>query len=132
MIPDVIAGFRQQWASRFTDSLTVSEDQRGSFSPSTGEYATVSDSSVYNGVALVRPAGGEPTLEMFAQTAITTSDHVVFVPHTATGIKPGHQVTIDTSDDPDLQGRAGRVIAVTHDTYVTRRAVLCRFDQEGP
>ena len=121
--------FRNRWASRFTDTVTVTDlTDRGAWNPVTKQYDTPTTAVVYTGEGLVRPASaGTVTGRGLAGEVLFS--HTVYVPYDAGPFLPGYQVTVDTSTDPDLTGLTLTVQTVEHDTYVTRRPLRCHLSE---
>lgn len=120
--------FRDRWASRFTDTATISKTtDAGTFNESTGLYEGPTTIEKYAGGVLCRPKGER--LPEFAESVHLVSSHVVYLPHTATGIEPLDVVTMATSEDPDLVGVPLIVRGVGSDTYLTRRSLMVEYDR---
>ncbi len=123
--------FRGVWASRMTDTVTVTRlSSRGSLNTATMTY-TPTSTTIYSGKALVRAPTRPVDREL--QDLRSFDQLEIFVPDTVTGIAVGDTVTIDTSSDARLQGVSGTVRAVQADAYVTARRVWVEVDRgAGP
>lgn len=125
--------FRIRWASRFVDSITVTRlSDRGTYNAATYRYDAASDTTPYDGLALIRPFKAKGETDLFGEQLVTGKTYSIFVPYTAvTGdFLPEDLVTINTSmGDPDLAGKTMRVLSQQHDSYLTRIELICRFDE---
>lgn len=119
---DSVAGFRERWATRFIDAGTLDRETAiGTFNATTGQYDTPSSSVVWDGTGgcLIRPKAR--TTADFGETDADVEQYDVFVPHTATGAKPGDKLTVSASlYDADLVGAVLVVIEVIEDSYLTK------------
>jgi len=131
---DAVAVFREQWATRFIDSITVTRTtSRGAINPATYKYDSEFGSIPYTGEALIRPFSAEGETSDFGDQLVTGKTYSVFVPHTAVfagDFQPEDVVTIDACAlDPDFVGKAMRMLSQQHDSYLTRIELICRFDE---
>ena len=126
-----VGWFRAVWASRMTDTVTVTRlTSRGSLDTGTMTY-TPTTTTVYQGKALVRPYGDSQDREL--QDLRSFDRLTVHVPDTVTGVQVGDTVTVDTAGDGRLAGVSGTVRAVESDSYVTVRRLLVEVDRgAGP
>lgn len=127
---DRIAFFRAQWATRFVDTITATRmADRGTFNPTTLDYDAGTDTTVYSGAALIRPATDDDTA-LYGGEQVTGVGVIVYVPHDAGTFEVEDTINIVASTwDPDLVGADVRVVAVTYDSYQTRQRLVCRLDE---
>lgn len=126
-ISNAITRFRSEWATRFTDSIVVTNlTDRGTFNETTLLYDAPTAPAVYTGGALIRPGGSAETVRGEANQ--TSHEFEVYVPWDTDGIEPSMSVAV-TSTDGDLNGQTLIVEEVYADSYITRRMLGCRLDQ---
>lgn len=115
--------------SLMTSTCTIRARSTGTTTdPDTGEVVAALGEVIYAGKCRVRPqasrgAGdfGTPGAEAFRV------DHVVSVPFSATGIRAGHRVTIDSSPDADLVGLEVEVQPVRFGgDHISARRLACQ------
>lgn len=133
---NTLATFRDQWASRFIDTITVIRvTSRGTYNPTTHLHDGGGTNAEYSGGALIRPMSAAGQTALFGEQQVTGKAYYVFIPYDAafTGNpQPEDRVTIDASSaDPDLVGRTMLVVSASHDSYQTRIELICRLE-EGP
>lgn len=128
-----VALFRSLRADRYVDTVTITDlTTRGTWNRTTKVYDTPATTTVYTGGALIRPGGLGITDR--GETGETRADLLVYLPHTAHGILPGHQVTVDaihSLGDDDLLSEVFTVQSVQDDTYDTHKLVKCKLSQGG-
>lgn len=129
-IPTSVLGIlRDQWADRFTDTCTITRVSGRTYNTASGKD-TPTTATVYSGPGLYRPAGARAT-ERGGRTVVVRTGNL-YLPHTATGLKVGQEVTLTSATDPDLTGTKHRIVAVSRDTYATRRHCELEEVQDGP
>lgn len=126
--------FRIRWSNRFVDAITVTRiSTRGTFNESTLAYDSELSTIPYTGAALIRPFPAKGSTADFGQQLVTGKEYSVFVPHTAVfsgDFQPEDEVTVDASAlDPDLVGKTMTVLSQSHDSYLTRIELICRFEE---
>lgn len=126
---DTIATFRDQWASRFIDTVTfVRTTGRGTLNESTLLYSGATTTEIYSGDALIRPVKNTDQ-EIYGQQETSIVELDVFIPHDAGDFQPEDLGTIDACTfDPDLVGKTVRVTETGFDSYLTRRWVRCSLN----
>lgn len=123
-----LAFFQAQWEGRFLDTVSVDRvTDRGTFNATTGAYDAPSSSNIFTGSALIRPRTVR-TAE-FGEEQVSQEALVIFLPLTATGIDLEDQVTVTSSQDPELTGEVLTVTALDADTYKTHIEITCERPQ---
>ena len=118
-------------ADRYIDSVIVSDlTSRGTWNRATKQYDTPTSSETYTGDALIRPATAS-TRDRGGEGEVLHT-HIVHIPNTGIGVKPGNLVTIVTSVyDTDLAGAVLTVQSVGADSYNTHKELRCLLSQGG-
>lgn len=125
---ETLTFFRDRWASRLIDAVVVKDETGEVFDPGSGLITPTFD-EVYDGAALVRPAGaGEAE---FGETTVATVDYLVFIPHTEITVEPGMLVDVTSTHDGQLDGIVLVVNSVNKDTYLTNRRLDCTEYQDA-
>lgn len=91
--------------------------------PNTGEIITPDGALIYAGKCHVQPGGGSAAQVEGGE--VFTYDFLVSLPASVTGVSGGHLLTVTTSPDPDLVGRAMEVQRVDRGDYRTARRLQC-------
>lgn len=129
----VVTLFRNLRADRYVDTVTIRDlTSKGTFNRATKQLDTPSDSVVYTGGALIRPAGSGVTDR--GETGEALHDLDVYVPHDTHGVTPGNLVTVDAihaQGDADLTGEVLTVQTVEHDSYDTHKMLKCKLSEGG-
>ncbi|GEM_PF-3837387 len=121
------AWFAAVWQSRMVDTVTVDRTtSRGTLDTATMTY-TPTTTVVYQGAALVRPAGRPVDRELLDLRSFDRL--IVHIPTTATAVQVGDRVKVDTSADGRLVGTVGVVRAVETDGLVTVRRLHVEVDR---
>lgn len=109
-----------------TSTCTVREKPTQTTDPSTGKVTNTPGATVYSGKCRIRPAQTWGRVAVLAGAQITPDTFLVDVPITVTGVRRGHETTIDSCPDPDLVGRTFYV-RFTPDAGdgVSARRLLC-------
>lgn len=125
---ETLALFRDRWATRLVDAVVVKEETGEVFDPGTG-LITPTFTEVYDGPALIRPAGaGEAE---FGETTVATVDYLVFIPYSEVDVEPGMLVDVASTHDGQLDGTTLIVNSVNKDTYLTNRRLDCTEYQDA-
>lgn len=114
--------FREWWESRFVDSCLVKRPSNQTFTESTGTY-TVSYSTTYSGVCLVRPAGAGD--EQSGEQQAEIRFYNVHVPYSVTTAQVDDLVDVTGTFDSYLTGKQFVVRNVSGDTYNHKRTLYC-------
>lgn len=93
------------------DTCTIREPGAVTFDPELGYDTTTAGDEVYAGVGRLRPTGGERVV-IAGDAPITLHLYDLTVPYDTVGLKVNQLATIDTSDDPMLEGRIYRIVDV--------------------
>jgi hypothetical protein len=119
-----------------TDTCTIVRRTQGVFNESTGQYGSPTNTSIYSGVCRVAPLSGIARRVRVGEEAVIDRAQWVFLPFSATGVKPEDIVTITASEDPDVIGREMTVKdTAAESSPVTPQAarwLVCEDIQEGP
>lgn len=131
VVTDHVEWFRTKRTSRYTDSITITDlTSRGTFNRATMQYDTPSTSTLYTGLALVRPVTGNVRDRGMEGEVLYT--HTVHVPFSVDGVAPGNEVSVTVSAyDDDLTGAVLTVQDVSADTLLTHRELRCVLSQGG-
>ncbi len=125
--------FRAQWATRFVDTVTITRTTaRGTFNTGTGQYGSGTAATPYTGEALIRPLSRDGVTAIFGEQEVTGKLYAVTLPWDAVAdvFQPEDIVTVDASLlDLELVGQVMRVLSDEHDSYKTRRRIVCRLDE---
>lgn len=129
-MPDIagaVAHGRTVLDSVFTDTGTVSRDpdqlDDATYDPATMRAGQPADSStVWSGRCIVF-AAGTPEQQIAPQTPIAVPTYRALLPYDAPEIRRGDVLTVDTSSDPLLIGKALWVHSVETGSIVVARAL---------
>ncbi len=128
---DAVQMFRDLRADRYVDSITITDlTDRGTLNRATGQYDSETDSIIYSGAALIRPAGAG--ISDRGEAAEIRHDLDVYLPFDAYGIGPGQELTvtaIHSLGDTDLDGAIATVQWVTDDTYNTHKLIRAKLSE---
>lgn len=119
---DLLAFFRTEWASRFTDSCIIKRVTGEGFNETTG-VTTPTYTTNYSGPCLVRPLSASEAA--FGQELLQIRGYTVHIPYSETDQLPGDLVDITSATDPFLTGKQFVVKNPPGDTYVTNRGLIC-------
>lgn len=116
-----------------TDTVTIT---RASGVPTTDRNTlavTTPTTTVYTGPALVTAESGDEGSgdEQPGRRVRTVTDYRARLPITAEGLAVGDTVTVDTSDDPDLDGAEFHITAVLAQSYHSTRRLRLERITEG-
>ncbi|HEX5997500.1 MAG TPA: DUF6093 family protein [Jiangellales bacterium] len=120
-VESLIARGRAAAEKLMVDSCTVRRRTGETTDPNSG-VITPTYSTVYTGVCRVQQASPAARSTDAGEAELLLLSRVLQLPMTATGIRAGDQVTIDTSAlDPDLDGRVFVVKGEFAKTHATSR-----------
>lgn len=120
-----------EWAAVLEDTVTITDPATGrTYNPVTRSYSST-PATVYTGVALVRPRGAGST--DYGEQQVELIDYDIYLPPTASGIKPDQQLTVDTvaTTSPELAGQTMTVMDVEADSFNARLRVGCQLNRGG-
>jgi hypothetical protein len=128
---DHVTFFRTERTARYVDTVTITDKTSvGTWNRATKVYDTPTNSTVYTGAALLRPASATTTNR--GEQGEVLYDFTLYLPDTATGIGVGNTVTVDASLlATDLVGAELTVQDVGNDSLETHRAIQCLLSQGG-
>ena len=114
------------------DAVTIVDEQdttAGTFNRTTKQYDGASDTTLYTGGALIRPAGAGTKNR--GEVAAPTYDYDVQLPHDAGPFKANNLVTVTaTANAPELLGVVMKVQTDPEDSYNTHRLLRCVLVEE--
>ncbi len=132
---DHVAFFRDQRADRYVDTVTIRDQDEGTWNRTTKQYDGGTPSIIYTGGALIRPAGAasgsprRPAARERGEQAEILHDYDVLLPFDAGGLdtfRPNHEITVDASvNEADLVGAVLIIQSITDDSYATFRLLRC-------
>jgi hypothetical protein len=132
---DHVAFFRDQRADRYVDTVTIRDQDAGTWNRTTKQYDGGSPATLYTGGALIRPGGaaggspGRPAARERGAQAEVLHDYDVELPFDAGGLdtfRPNHEITVDASEnEADLVGQILVIQSITDDSYATFRLLRC-------
>ncbi len=129
---DAVAFFQAQRADRYVDAVTVADEQdttAGTWNRTTKQYDGASDTILYTGGALIRPAGAGSKNR--GEVAAPTYDYDVYLPFDAGAFRANNLVTVTASvSAPELVGAVLTVQTDAEDSYNTTRRLKCRLVEE--
>lgn len=115
---------RNMVAGWLTDTCTIREPgPLPEFDPATGYPEPELGDEVYDGECRLRPAGGDRVV-FVGDGQVTLRLFDLTIPWDATGLEVNHLVTMNTSDDPMLEGRVYRVVDVQGGTNTAYRRLV--------
>jgi hypothetical protein len=121
----VLAG-RTLVATLLADTGTITRGGVPVFDPVTGSYTPASGTVIHEGPCRVRmQARTSGDLDIFGDTAVTTTRFVITFPHDIPNVLIDDVVTVSESDDPHIGLRSFRVIAVPSLTFLMYRELGC-------
>lgn len=107
-----------------TDTCTVRRAGAPSTDGTTG-VVTPSWTTLYSGICRVQETGsigGNEPADVAAVDSAYTATMIVTLPMSATGIRPGDQISMGTSEfDTDLPSRVMTIVRVQHKSHATAR-----------
>lgn len=94
----------------------------------TGTYTDPTPIDVYSGPCRIRPAATQGRTAEAGEATALLSTFRVQLPFAVTGVDVGHRVTVDSSPDPALTGRA-MVVRFVPDMgdHITARRLICEM-----
>ena len=132
---DHVAYFRTLRADRYVDTVTIREQDLGTWNRTTKQYDGAAPATVYTGGALIRPAGAasgsprRPAARDRGEQGEILHDYDVLLPFDAGGLdtfRPNHEITVDASvNEADLVGQVLVIQSITDDSYATFRLLRC-------
>ncbi len=132
---DHVAFFRDQRADRYVDTVTIRDQDAGTWNRTTKQYDGGTPAVIYTGGALIRPAGAaggsprRPAARERGDQAEVLHDYDVMLPFDAGGLdtfRPNHEITVDASvSETDLVGAVLIIQSITDDSYATFRLLRC-------
>ena len=132
---DHVAFFRDQRADRYVDTVTIRDQDEGTWNRTTKQYDGSTPAVIYTGGALIRPAGAaggsprRPSAKERGDQAEVLHDYDVMLPFDAGGLdtfRPNHEITVDASvSEADLVGQVLVIQSLTNDSYATFRLLRC-------
>lgn len=132
---DHVAFFRAQRADRYVDTVTIRDQDLGTWNRVTKQYDGGTPAVLYTGGALIRPAGAasgsprRPAARDRGDEGEILHDYDVLLPFDAGGVdtfRPNHEITVDASvNETDLVGQVLIIQSITDDSYATFRLLRC-------
>ncbi len=137
---DTVALFRAQRADRYIDTVTIRDQDEGTWNRTTKQYDGAAPAVLYVGGALIRPAGAaggsprRPSAKERGAQAEVLHDYDVELPFDARGVpppaivvfRPNHEITVDASEnEPALVGQVLVIQSFTDDSYATFLLLRC-------
>jgi hypothetical protein len=121
----VLARGRAAAEAGMVDACTIRRRAAGGATdPDTG-YPTQTWTDLYAGKCRVQQAQAQAGREDVGEDRLLLLRLEVQLPMTVTGLQVGDEITIATSQDPDLPGRVFLVHDLAHKTDATARRVQC-------
>jgi hypothetical protein len=127
---DAVTALREHWATRFTDAVAVTRmSGRGTFNETTLGYDAPAAAAIYTGGALIRP-GQDVDRTQYGEQFVTGKAMLVYVTHDAAVFHVEDVVAVTSCVyNPALEGETLTVVAYDYDSYQTRIALVCRYDE---
>jgi S1-C subfamily serine protease len=129
MLQDAIAGalpdLRAEAEARMVSTCTIGEPGDPVTDPETGEVTHPLVDVTYSGICRVRPATLQAQSRQMGGAEAFVSDVLVSLPATATGIRKGMLVTVDSSPDADLVGLRAEIQDAGRGDSLTARRMWC-------
>ncbi len=130
---DHVAFFRTLRADRYVDTVTIRDQDAGTWNRTTKQYDSQTPAVIYTGGALIRPAGAASGSRGSARDrgdqGEILHDYDVLLPFDAGGLdtfRPNHEITVDASvNEADLVGQVLVIQSITDDSYATFRLLRC-------
>lgn len=130
MLSDAVAtalpDLRAEAEALMTATCTIRAwDGEWTTDPDTGEATRALGTVAYSGNCRVRPATLQAQSREMGGAETFVSDLMVSVPVSATGVRKGQLVTIDSSPDPALVGLTAEIQDVARGDNLTARRMWC-------
>ena len=89
-----------------------------------GTMGTDLESEIYNGICSITPIiARRDRFDEFAEGLVYSVQYRLTLPHTATGIRITHRVTMTSTRDPDFVGRNFEVRDIHRTTDISQRRI---------
>ena len=124
-ITAALPGLRAEAESRMSSTCTIGDVGEPVTDPETGEVTFPVLNAAYEGMCRVRPATLQAQSRQMGGDETFVSDLMVSVPLSATGIRKGMTVLIESSPDPDLVGVRAEIQDLGRGDSLTARRMWC-------
>lgn len=107
------------------DTCTVTRtDATPTFNEATGQYTGDPDTTIYSGACRISTMDIQQRVELFGETARDTLLYIATFPHDAPVFDKDADLTVTSSEDPQLEGRSMEIHSVLVESFQTARRVV--------